>query len=83
MKILKFYSPTCPPCKRLSQLMLALGKPKYEVEDINISDAKNIVIRNKYLVTGVPTLIVLDDDGNEVKRVVGFSQAVRDTLYGE
>ena len=82
MKILKFSSPTCPPCKALNKLIGAMGAPIYEMEDINVTDVKNIEIRNKYLIKGVPTLVLLNDEGVEVNRAVGLSQDTKNMLYG-
>jgi thiol:disulfide interchange protein DsbD len=32
-------------------------------------------LRNKYKIVGVPTVLILDSEGNEVKRITGFVNA--------
>lgn len=81
MKILKFSSPTCPPCKALNLLIKAMGTPVHELVDINITDVANIQLRNKYLIRGVPTLVLLNDEDEEIRRVVGLNQGTKDMLY--
>jgi thioredoxin 1 len=71
MKLLKFYATWCGPCKSLSMVMenmtTAMPMP---VEDIDI-DANNDIAR-KYNVRSVPTMVVVDDTGTEIKRAVGM-----------
>jgi thioredoxin 1 len=42
----------------------------YEVESIDIDEQSELAM--KYRVRGVPTLILVDDSGNEIKRNVGM-----------
>lgn len=69
MKLLKFHATWCGPCKSLSIVMETMTLP-IAVEDVDI-DKSNDVAR-KYNVRSVPTMIVVDDTGTEVKRVVGM-----------
>jgi thioredoxin 1 len=69
MKILKFYGEWCAPCKMLSVMLesVDLGIP---VENIDIDD--NIELSMKYGIRGVPTMVLLNDDGVEIRRLTGL-----------
>lgn len=81
MKLLKFYLPTCPPCKSLNHLIEAWGKPKYEIVNINIKE--NPDLKLKYGIKSVPTIVKLDDNGDEVDRVKGVNMKTKSILYDE
>jgi len=68
MKLLKMYADWCQPCKGLSKMMegMELSVP---VENINIDE--NMELASKYNVRGVPTLILVDDEGNVIRQKVG------------
>jgi glutaredoxin len=68
-KILKFYSPSCMPCKLLTNL---LKEEQIEHESIDITDDANSVLVSKYNIRNVPVLIKVDGIGNEKERLVGF-----------
>ncbi len=71
MKVLKFYADWCQPCKAVSAIMEKVkDKLTVPVEEIDI-DANNDIAK-KYQIRGVPTLVMVDDDGVEVKRQVGM-----------
>lgn len=66
MKILKFYTPTCMPCKIVGKILEKMG---LEVEEVNaLEDSERVDL---YRVFSTPTLIFLGEDGNEVGRTVG------------
>ena len=67
MKILKFYTPTCMPCKVLGKVLEKVDVP---VEEINAME--NLVEVDKYNVCTTPTLIFLDENGEEVERTTGM-----------
>lgn len=68
-KILKFYSPSCMPCKLLTNL---LKEEQIEHESIDITDDANSVLVSKYNIRNVPVLIKVDSMGNEKDRLLGF-----------
>lgn len=71
MKLLKFYAEWCGPCKAQSQIIKNAGdKITAEVEDVDIDN--NIMMAQEYQIRSVPTMVLLDDNGNEIKRQVGL-----------
>ena len=71
MKVLKFYADWCQPCKMVSVIIEgAKDKIAVPVEEINIDENNDIA--KKYGIRGVPTLVMVDDEGVEVKRQVGM-----------
>lgn len=69
MKILRFYAPTCMPCRMLGKSLEALE----DVEVIPVDATEDIKKVDEYEVCTTPTLIFLDDEGNEVDRIVGMT----------
>lgn len=71
MNLLKFQASWCQPCKMLSKTMDGIDHPliksKQEI-DIDVDTAK----AQQYGIRGVPTLILVDDEGKEVKRQSGY-----------
>lgn len=69
MKILKFAASWCHPCKMLSGMLESadLGIP---VEEVDIDE--NMELSMKYGVRGVPTMVLLNDEGVEVRRLTGL-----------
>jgi len=68
MKVLKFYASWCYPCLALGAV-IAQSNSSVEVQEIDIDKDPKIV--QEYKVRGVPTLVLLDDEGKEVKRHTG------------
>lgn len=67
-ELLKFQATWCGPCKMLSNIMEGedFGVP---VRAIDIDEHNDLAI--KYGVRGVPTLILVDETGEEIKRRAG------------
>lgn len=68
MKLLKFEQPDCVPCKMVTRMLEQQGI-KAEV----INPLEDLEAKNKFEIMGTPTLILLNDDGEEVERIVGFN----------
>ena len=69
MKLLKFSASWCSPCKMLSVIIDNMDLP-YEIDNIDIDEQSELA--QQYNIRGVPTLILIDDVGNEIKRNVGM-----------
>lgn len=70
MKILKFQATWCGPCKAMTMVVAGAGeKLKVPVQEIDIEVDEAVAIR--YGIRGVPTMVLLDEAGNELKRKVG------------
>ena len=69
MKIIKFYSDTCGPCRVLDANLKKLGV-KYE--SINVNEDTGFDMIDKYKIQSVPVLIKEDDNGNVIARHNGL-----------
>ena len=71
MKVLKFYADWCGPCKALTRIIEIAGeKVTIPVENVNIDE--NIFLAQEFRVRSVPTMVLVDDTENEIKRHVGL-----------
>ena len=86
MKILKFYADWCTPCKLLNSV-IARYHGDVDIEDIDVE--QNSSLADQYKIEDIPTCIIIDNQGNEVERVVGvmslcefakFAESSRSTL---
>lgn len=69
-KILKFFSPTCGPCKVMGRTLNTLEG--VEIQNIDITDDANEALLDKWKPRTVPTVIVLDEENNLVKEFRGI-----------
>ena len=71
MKVKKFYAEWCGPCKGLSMVIAgAKDKITIPIEEVNIDE--EIMESVQYDVRSVPMLVLLDDNGKEIKRQSGI-----------
>lgn len=77
-KLIKFEKENCKPCEFVTQYLNDKG---VEFEAIN---AYNDPMKaSKMKVRSVPTLMLLDNEGNEIKRIVGYNPQEIDLLIEE
>ena len=71
--LLKMYGDWCVPCKQLDAILkdvIASGKmDNYDFENVDIASSPDVAAH--YRVRAVPTMIIIDEEGNELKRHVG------------
>jgi thioredoxin 1 len=72
MKILKFSLPTCKPCVTLTEQMKELDLSNFEIQEVNLKEYKEL--GEKYNIRSVPTLVVLDEQDNEIERIRNIVQ---------
>ena len=70
MRVLKFYADWCGPCKMLTEVIHdAQDQINIPIEEINIDKDNAVAIQ--YGIRSVPTMILLDENNNIVKRIGG------------
>lgn len=83
MRVLRFTAPWCAPCKQVAPIVdVAAAEAGLALEVIDIEQEPERAMQ--YRVVGVPTVMVVDEDGAELMRQVGsrparvYQQAFRD-----
>lgn len=77
MQVIKFEKENCAPCVQVSEHLNRIG---VEYETINPYDTPEEAA--KYKVRSVPTVLVIDNSGQEVFRSVGYKPEQLDSLKG-
>lgn len=71
--VIDFWAPWCTPCLQLSphfyEMATTFAEKPYVFSKVNVEDAEEFT--NKFSVVSLPTILVIDAKGKEVKRVVG------------
>ncbi|XBW80066.1 glutaredoxin domain-containing protein [Bacillus velezensis] len=75
MRLIKLEQPNCNPCKMVSNYLKDAGV-EYETVDVT----QNPEVAAQFGVMGVPVTVLLSDQGEEVKRSVGFKPDELDAL---
>jgi thioredoxin-related protein len=75
MKILLFVSSHCPHCPKAEKVAMKIA-PEYQNYGVTLSKIRTKIpegkeLSLKYDVMATPSILMLDDDGNEIKRIVG------------
>ena len=68
MQVLKFQAPWCQPCKLLDAQLNRLF-PLLEVTKVDTDEERQLAVQ--YCIRSIPTLIILDENGKEQKRLTG------------
>lgn len=73
MKLLKFTSPTCQPCRELTKVLYDLLPEDFNhIELVEIDVTVNPEATKDWNIRGVPTLILMDDLDDVVGKMVGY-----------
>lgn len=77
--VIDFYADWCIPCKELDKLTFSDKRVVKEFErftiykvDMTQNNDINEQLRKRFDVIGMPTVLVIDSNGKEVKRLTGF-----------
>lgn len=68
MKYLYFFAGWCGPCRMLKPIMARVGE-RIPVESIDVDGGSDLVI--KHGIRSIPTVLLVDDGGEPVERLVG------------
>ena len=71
MRLLKFYASWCGPCKQQGNILE--GFKALPIESIDVDDDDNTDIIDKYGIRGLPTILLLDDKNEIIKRFGGLT----------
>jgi thioredoxin 1 len=76
-KIIKIYADWCGPCKVLEKMLV---KSNVEHESANIDSPDGEGLSLKYNVRAIPTMLVLDEDGNLLRKMTGLPATPEDLM---
>lgn len=70
-KLIVFSASWCGPCKRLAPAVAELIE-KYPDNVVKYDVDVEVELRDDFEITAVPTLILVDNDGQEISRKLGI-----------
>lgn len=76
-KLIKLYADWCGPCKVLGNM---LKDSNIEHENVNIDSPDGEGLSLKYNVRTIPTMLVLDEDGNLLRKMTGLPATPEDLM---
>lgn len=76
-KLIKLYADWCGPCKVLEKMLV---ESNVEHENVNIDSPDGEGLSLKYNVRAIPTMLVLDDDGNLLRKMTGLPATPEDLM---
>lgn len=78
IKIIKFEQSACQPCKSVSNY---LDAKNVQYDSINVFDYPEEA--SKFLIMTVPVTILLNDDGKEISRSIGYRPNELDAIINQ
>ena len=76
-KLIKLYADWCNPCKDLETM---LKDNNIEHESVNIDSPEGEDLSLKYNVRAIPTMLVLDENGNLLRKMTGLPATPEDLM---
>lgn len=81
--LIDFYADWCIPCKELDALTFSNPKvieklsefKNFKVDMTKTLSEETEIVRKKFNIQGMPTLLIYDTNGNEIHRITGFLNA--------
>lgn len=75
MKLLKFYTPTCQPCKQVTQELATVlpDFPHVSLVEVNVAEQPELALQ--YGIRSVPALVLLDGSEAPVGMLQGNKRA--------
>jgi thioredoxin 1 len=83
LKIVKFGATWCQPCKVVDSIMDMIKKEHDDIEYITYDHSADPDMFSKYKITGVPTLVILDENDKELEKITGVFPKIKLTLLIE
>ncbi len=75
MKLIKFFAPWCEPCSAMSAVLHCVNHPLIKtMADISIDTADGLELAKRYNVRSIPAMIITEDNGQEIRRLIGNKQ---------
>ena len=71
--LLKFSADYCTPCKQLSKTLAEVNLQDVSYQEITVEG--NLHLVKQWSIRSIPTLILLDEEGKEIKRHTGSLSA--------
>lgn len=75
LKIVKFGTPTCGPCKLQDTFLDNFMKEGFDVEIEKVDASEDMDKAEEFGVSTIPTMVVFDENNTEIKRFTGLTQA--------
>ena len=72
--LMKFGAPWCPPCRAVDKELRSLGRTRLPVEIRKINVDERPALANRYKVSSIPRLILLQD-GRKIGDLTGYQSA--------
>lgn len=71
MKLIDFWAEWCSPCKMMNPILDEIEKeyPDLTIEKVNVDE--DTAKSQNFEITSIPTYVLVDDNGREIKRVKG------------
>ena len=79
--LLKFSADYCTPCKQLSKTLAEVDLQGISYQEITVEG--NLHLVKQWSIRSIPTLILLDEEGKEIKRHTGSLSATDLTKFLE